>query len=33
MKIVILTFNGFNEIGSFVAAYMINRIRRPGVEG
>jgi transcriptional regulator GlxA family with amidase domain len=30
MKIAILTFNGFNEIDSFVASYMINRIRRPG---
>jgi len=30
MKIAILTFNGFNEIDSFVAAYMINRVARPG---
>ncbi|HUM10716.1 MAG TPA: DJ-1/PfpI family protein [Myxococcaceae bacterium] len=30
MKIAILTFDGFNEIDSFVAAYMINRVARPG---
>jgi transcriptional regulator GlxA family with amidase domain len=30
MRIAILTFDGFNEIDSFVAAYMINRIGRPG---
>jgi len=30
MRIAILTFDGFNEIDSFVAAYMINRVSRPG---
>ena len=30
MKIAILTFDGFNEIDSFVASYMINRVVRPG---
>ena len=30
MRIAILTFDGFNEIDSFVASYMINRIQRPG---
>jgi transcriptional regulator GlxA family with amidase domain len=30
MKIAILTFDGFNEIDSFVASYMINRVSRPG---
>jgi len=30
MRIAVLTFDGFNEIDSFVAAYLINRLRRPG---
>jgi len=30
MRIAILTFDGFNEIDSFVAAYMINRVGLPG---
>jgi transcriptional regulator GlxA family with amidase domain len=30
MKIAILTFDGFNEIDSFVVATMLNRVRRPG---
>jgi transcriptional regulator GlxA family with amidase domain len=30
MRIAILTFDGFNEIDSFVASYMINRVGRPG---
>ena len=30
MKIAVLTFDGFNEVDSFVAAYMINRVARPG---
>ena len=30
MRIAILTFDGFNEIDSFVAATMINRLGRPG---
>src|SRR5215813_690440 len=30
MRIAILTFDGFNEIDSFVASYMINRAARPG---
>ena len=30
MRIAILTFDGFNEIDSFVASYMINRVGLPG---
>lgn len=30
MRIAVLTFDGFNEIDSFVAAYMINRVGLPG---
>lgn len=30
MRIAILTFDGFNEIDSFVAARMLNRVTRPG---
>src|SRR6185369_506043 len=30
MRIAILTFDGFNEIDSFVASYMINRAAPPG---
>jgi transcriptional regulator GlxA family with amidase domain len=30
VKIAILTFDGFNEIDSFVVATMLNRVRRPG---
>ena len=30
MKIAILTFDGFNELDSLVAAYVINRVVRPG---
>lgn len=30
MRIAVLTFDGFNEIDSFVAAAMFNRLRRPG---
>jgi transcriptional regulator GlxA family with amidase domain len=30
MRIAILTFDGFNEIDSFVAAYMINRVAPAG---
>ncbi|MGH9886293.1 MAG: AraC family transcriptional regulator, partial [bacterium] len=29
MRIAVLTFDGFNEIDSFVASYMLNRVRRP----
>jgi transcriptional regulator GlxA family with amidase domain len=29
MRIAVLTFDGFNEIDSFVVATMINRLRRP----
>jgi transcriptional regulator GlxA family with amidase domain len=32
MRIAILTFDGFNEIDSFVASYMINRINRSGLK-
>jgi len=30
MRVAVLTFDGFNEIDSFVASAMINRARRPG---
>ena len=30
MRIAILTFDGFNEIDSFVALATLNRVRRPG---
>jgi hypothetical protein len=30
MRVAVLTFDGFNEIDSFVAAAMFNRVRRPG---
>jgi transcriptional regulator GlxA family with amidase domain len=30
MRIAILTFEGFNEIDSFVAFNMLNRVKRPG---
>jgi len=30
MQIAILTFDGFNEIDSFVAATILNRVKRPG---
>ena len=29
MRIAVLTFDGFNEIDSFVASYVLNRVRRP----
>ncbi|HVP61328.1 MAG TPA: DJ-1/PfpI family protein [Myxococcaceae bacterium] len=32
MRIAILTFPGFNEIDSFVASYMINRVTRAGLK-
>src|SRR5215475_14996948 len=32
MRIAILTFDGFNEIDSFVASYMINRVPRSGLK-
>ena len=32
MRIAVLTFDGFNEIDSFVFSYMINRVRRPDVK-
>lgn len=31
MKIAILTFEGFNELDSFIAAAMINRVKLPGL--
>ena len=31
MQIAVLTFDGFNEIDSFVAAAMINRVKRPAM--
>jgi hypothetical protein len=30
MRIAILTFDGFNEIDSFVALNLLNRVKRPG---
>jgi transcriptional regulator GlxA family with amidase domain len=30
MRIAVLTFDGFNEIDSFVAASILNRVKRPG---
>jgi len=30
MRVAVLTFDGFNELDSFIAAAMINRVRRPG---
>jgi transcriptional regulator GlxA family with amidase domain len=30
MRIAILTFDGFNEIDSFVASHILNRAKRPG---
>ncbi|HEX3763545.1 MAG TPA: DJ-1/PfpI family protein [Kofleriaceae bacterium] len=30
MRIAVLTFDGFNELDSFIAAAMFNRVRRPG---
>lgn len=32
MKISIVTFDGFNEIDSFLAAHILNRVHRPGWE-
>ena len=29
MRIAVLTFDGFNEIDSFVAAAILNRVKRP----
>src|SRR5262245_47837071 len=30
MRIAVLTFDGFNELDSFIASAMINRVKRPG---
>lgn len=30
MKIAVVTFDGFNEIDSFVAAHILNRVARAG---
>jgi transcriptional regulator GlxA family with amidase domain len=30
MRIAVLTFDGFNEIDSFVASHILNRVKRPG---
>jgi transcriptional regulator GlxA family with amidase domain len=30
MRIAVLTFDGFNEIDSFVASHILNRVNRPG---
>ncbi|APR78695.1 ThiJ/PfpI family protein [Minicystis rosea] len=30
MRVAVVTFDGFNEIDSFVAAHIINRVRLPG---
>ena len=29
MRIAILTFEGFNELDSFIASAMLNRVKRP----
>jgi hypothetical protein len=29
MRIAVLTFEGFNELDSFVASSMLNRVKRP----
>ena len=31
MRIAVLTFDGFNEIDSFVASHMINRVKQPAM--
>jgi transcriptional regulator GlxA family with amidase domain len=30
MRIAVLTFDGFNELDSFIASAMLNRVKRPG---
>src|SRR5262247_1470576 len=30
MKIAVVTFDGFNEIDSLVAAHILNRVQKPG---
>jgi hypothetical protein len=32
MRIAILTFEGFNEIDSFIASAMLNRVKQPRLE-
>ena len=32
MRIAVLTFEGFNELDSFVASAMLNRVKRPGLK-
>ena len=32
MRIAVLTFEGFNELDSFIAAAMINRVKEPRLE-
>jgi transcriptional regulator GlxA family with amidase domain len=32
MRIAVLTFEGFNELDSFVASSMLNRVKRPELE-
>ena len=32
MRIAILTFEGFNELDSFIASAMLNRVRHPKLE-
>ena len=33
MRIAILTFEGFNEVDSFIAPVMLNRVGHPRLEG
>ena len=32
MRIAVLTFEGFNELDSFVASAMLNRVKRPELQ-
>jgi hypothetical protein len=32
MRIAVLTFDGFNELDSFIASAMINRVRKPALQ-
>ena len=33
MHIAILTFEGYNELDSLIALGVLNRVKKPGVEG
>ena len=32
MRIAVLTFEGFNELDSFIAAAMLNRVKQPALK-